>query len=127
MLPERVRAAARQQEREFRMSDIEALRAENEALRQRVEELEIELAEALHEADLDACHVAGLTAQIKALIAEGDACPNRAAHPLLARETYTHAQTGETVTKTRAFPLYREAFDAEAARLGIDSPEQFRA
>lgn len=108
-------------------SEIEALQAENEALRQRIEDLENDLAEALQEADLDACHIAGLTAQIKALIAEGEACPRSDAHPLLGRETYTHARTGEAISKTRAFPIYREAFDAEAHRLGIESPEQFRA
>lgn len=115
------------------MDDMEAaieraeLRAELAALRQEVETLRAELEEMHADADLEACHVAGLTAQLKALIAEGDACPNKAAHPLLVRTTYTHARTGEAITKTAAFPLYREAFDAEARRLGIENPEELRA
>lgn len=108
------------------MGELETLREENEALRAEIEDLRAEIEELTAEADLDACHVAGLTAQIRALIAEGDACPNKDAHPLLVREQYIHARTGETVTKTRAFPLYREAFDAEAERLGIENPEKIR-
>lgn len=108
------------------MDELEELRAENEALRAELEELRAEIEELNGDADIDSCHIAGLTAQIKALIAEGDACPNKDAHPLLVRETYTHARTGEQVTKTRAFPLYREAFDAEAERLGISNPEKIR-
>jgi hypothetical protein len=106
-------------ELEILQAEIEALKAENEELHREVEELHAE-------ADIESCHVAGLTAQIKALIAEGDACSNKAAHPLLERTQYVHARTGETVTKTRAFPLYREAFDAEAERLGIQHPEKVR-
>jgi hypothetical protein len=115
------------------MDDMEAaieraeLKAELAALRQEVETLRAELDEMHADADLEACHVAGLTAQLKALIAEGDACPKKESHPLLVRESYVHARTGETITKTRAFPLYREAFDAEARRLGIDDPEKLRA
>ncbi|KIL98952.1 hypothetical protein CCC_02402 [Paramagnetospirillum magnetotacticum MS-1] len=108
------------------LDEMEELRAENEALRAELEELRAEIEELQGEADLDACHVAGLTAQIRALIAEGDACPNKDAHPLLVRENYIHARTGEIVSKTRAFPLYREAFDTEAARLGIQNPEKIR-
>ncbi len=106
--------------------DLDELRADNEALRAELDDLRREVEELHYEADIDACHVAGLTAQLKALIAEGDACPNKAAHPLLERVQYTHARSGETVTKTRAFPLYREAFDAEAHRLGIECPEKIR-
>lgn len=108
------------------MGEVETLREENDALRAEIEELRAEIEELTAEADLDACHVAGLTAQIRALIAEGDSCPNKDSHPLLVREQYVHARTGETVTKTRAFPLYREAFDAEAERLGIENPEKIR-
>jgi hypothetical protein len=108
------------------MSELEELRAENDALRAEIEELRAEIEELHGDADLDACHIAGLTAQIRALIAEGDSCPAKDAHPLLVREQYKHARTGEMVTKTRAFPLYREAFDAEAERLGIENPEKIR-
>jgi hypothetical protein len=107
-------------------TEMEDLRAENEALKAEVEDLRQEIEELHADADIDACHVAGLTAQIKALIAEGDACSNKAAHPLLERAQYTHSRTGESVTKTKAFPLYREAFDAEADRLGIAHPEKIR-
>jgi cell division septum initiation protein DivIVA len=106
--------------------DYDEILAENEALKAELEELRAELEELRADADLDACHVAGLTAQIKALIAEGDACPDKSAHPLLERAQYTHSRTGELVTKTKAFPLYREAFDAEAHRLGIENPEKIR-
>lgn len=108
------------------MDDEDEFKAEIEALRAEIEDLKAEIEELHADADLDACHIAGLTAQIRALIAEGDACPNKDAHPLLVREQYTHARTGEAVTKTRAFPLYREAFDAEAERLGIENPEKIR-
>jgi predicted nuclease with TOPRIM domain len=108
------------------VDELEELRAENEALRAELEELRAEIEELNGDADIDSCHIAGLTAQIKALIAEGDACPNKDAHPLLVREKYTHARTGEVVTKTKAFPLYREAFDAEAERLGISNTEKIR-
>ncbi len=106
--------------------ELETLRAENEALKAEVEDLRHEVEELHADSDVDACHVAGLTAQIKALIAEGDACPNKDAHPLLERAQYIHSRTGETVTKTHAFPIYREAFDAEADRLGIAHPEKLR-
>ncbi|CAA7624701.1 hypothetical protein [Magnetospirillum sp. SS-4] len=108
------------------MNDVDILQAENDELRREIESLRQEVEDLHAEADIDACHVAGLTAQIKALIAEGDACPDKAAHPLLERTQYVHARTGETVTKTRAFPIYREAFDAEARRLGIEHPEKIR-
>lgn len=106
--------------------ELEELLAENEALKAEIEELKAEVEDLHAEADIDACHVAGLTAQIKALIAEGDSCSDKAAHPLLERTQYIHSRTGETVTKTRAFPIYREAFDAEADRLGIAHPEKIR-
>jgi hypothetical protein len=109
---------------EFELAD---LRAENERLKDEIEDLRRELDELRREADLDSCHAAGLGAQIKALIAEGDRCPNKAAHPLLERTTYTNAMTGEGMTKTRAYPLYREAFDAEARELGFEEPEGLRA
>jgi hypothetical protein len=96
------------------------LREEIAALRHEIEELRTE-------ADLDACHIAGLSAQIKALIAESEACPDKAAHPLVERAEYVHSRTGQTVIKTRALPLYRDAFDAEALSLGIDNPKQFRS
>ena len=108
------------------MDELDELRAENQALRAEIEELRAEIEDLHGDADLESCHIAGLTAQIKALITEGDACPNKDAHPLLVREKYTHARTGEVVTKTRAFPLYRAAFDAEAERLGIANPEKVR-
>lgn len=109
------------------MDDIEDMRAEIEALRAENEDLRHEIEGLQADADLDACHIAGLTAQIKALIAEGDACPSKDYHPLLVREQYVHARTGESLTKTRAFPLYREAFDAEAESLGIEHPEKLRS
>ena len=107
--------------------ELAELRAEIERLKEENEELRAELDDLRREADLDACHAAGLAAQIKALIAEGDACPNKAAHPLLVRGEYTNAMTGETMKKTAAYPLYRDAFDAEARELGFDSPENLRA
>ncbi len=107
--------------------ELTALREENEALRREVEELREEIEELRFEADLDACHAAGLSAQIKALIAEGDSCPNRAAHPLLERAEYTDARSGAAMRKTRAYPLYRQAFDAEAEECGIAEPERYRA
>jgi hypothetical protein len=106
--------------------DLEELRAENEALRAELAELRRDMEEQRYDSDVDSCHIAGLTAQLKALIAEGDACPNKAAHPLLERAEYIHSRTGEKVIKTRAYPLYREAFDAEAAELGIEHPEKIR-
>jgi hypothetical protein len=108
------------------MDELEILQAENDELRREIESLRQEVEDLHAEADIDACHVAGLTAQIKALIAEGDSCPNKVAHQLLERAQYIHARTGETVTKTRAFPIYREAFDTEARRLGIEHPEKIR-
>jgi hypothetical protein len=106
--------------------ELDELRAENAALKAEIEDLRLEIEDLHAEADIDICHVAGLTAQIKALIAEGDACPGKSAHPLLERAQYVHSRTGETVTKTKAFPIYREAFDAEADRLGIAHPEKIR-
>lgn len=96
-------------------------------LKEEIATLRLEIADLRTEADLDACHIAGLSAQIKALIAESEACSNKAAHPLVEKAEYVHSRTGQTVTKTRALPLYREAFDAEAASLGIDNPAQFRS
>lgn len=108
--------------------ELAELRAENDRLKEENEDLRRELDELRREADLDICHAAGLGAQIKALIAEGDSCPCKAtAHPLLERAQYTNAMTGETMTKTRAYPLYREAFDAEARDLGFEAPETLRA
>lgn len=97
------------------------------SLKEEIAVLRHEIADLRTEADLDACHIAGLSAQIKALIAESEACPNKAAHPLVERAEYVHSRTGQTVIKTRALPLYRQAFDAEAQSLGIDNPEQFRS
>jgi cell division septum initiation protein DivIVA len=107
--------------------ELAELRAEIERLKEENEDLRAEVDDLRREADLDACHIAGLAAQIKALIAEGDACPSKAAHPLLVRGEYTNAMTGEAMTKTAAYPLYREAFDAEARELGFESPENLRA
>lgn len=107
--------------------DIATLRAENERLRRENEELRAEIEELRLEADLDACHAAGLSAQLKALIAEGDACPHKEAHPLLERTVYTNHRTGQPMTKTRAYPLYRQGFDDEARELGVDEPERHRA
>jgi len=109
------------------MSDEFAdLLAENRRLTEEVEALRKEIADLHFEADLDACHAAGLAAQIKALIAEGDACPNKAAHPLLERADYVDDRTGAPMKKTRAYPLYRAAFDEEANAAGIVDPEQYR-
>ena len=110
-------------------TDVEMaeLRAENEQLRSEIDELRQELDALRREADLDACHAAGLSAQIRALIAEGDACPNRDAHPLLVRSVFVNAMTGAAMQKTMAFPLYREAFDATAREMGLDDPESLRA
>lgn len=100
---------------------------ENEELRRQIVELRREIEELHAEADLDGCHIAGLAAQIKALLAESEACPNKAAHPLVERAEYVDSRTGQTITKTRALPLYREAFDAEARNCGIETPEQHRS
>lgn len=100
---------------------------EVDALRQQIAELRKEIAELHQEADLDSCHIAGLSAQIKALLAESEACPDRAAHQLIERSDYRDSRTGETINKTKALPIYREAFDAEAKVCGIDHPERFRS
>ncbi|WP_255448602.1 hypothetical protein [Telmatospirillum sp. J64-1] len=107
-------------------AEIEALRAENERLREEVEALQQENDDLHFDADLDACHLAGLIAQARAVIAEGDACPNKAAHPLLERAEFINSRTGEKMIKTRSYPLFREGFDAEARELGIDDPEKYR-
>ena len=110
------------------MSDeLAQLRAENQELKDEIEALRAEIEELRFEADLDACHAAGLTAQAKAIIAEAEACPNKGAHPMLDKVEYVNARTGEPMTKTRSYPLYREAFDAEAAELGVAQPEKHRA
>jgi len=109
------------------MSDEFAeLLAENRRLTEEIEGLRQEIEDLRLEADLDACHAAGLSAQIKALIAEGDACPNKAAHPLLERADYIDDRSGAPMRKTRAYPLYRAAFDAEASAAGIADPERHR-
>jgi uncharacterized coiled-coil DUF342 family protein len=100
---------------------------ENEELRRQIVELRREIEELHAEADLDECHIAGLTAQIKALLAESEACPNKAAHPLVERAEYVDSRTGQTITKTKALPLYREAFDAAARNCGIEDPERHRS
>ena len=112
--------ATSEQARLMAEMETEELREEIAALRREIDDLRLE-------AVLDACHVAGLLAQIKALLAESEACPNKAAHPLIERAEYVDSRTGEPITKTRALPLYREAFDAEARSCGIDSPEQYRS
>jgi hypothetical protein len=108
-------------------ADILELRAENRRLREELAAVKAELEELRFEADLDACHAAGLSAQLKALIAEGDSCPNKAAHPLLERVSYVSDRTGEPMTKTRSYPLYRQAFDEEARECGIEDPSAHRA
>lgn len=100
--------------------EVARLQAENAQLREEIEVLHRELA-------VEACHAAGLSAQIQALIAESDACPDKSAHPLVERVEFTHSRTGEAMRKTRSYPLYRAAFDAEAEELGLDDPEQYRA
>lgn len=107
--------------------DIAALKQENERLRREIEELRAEIEELRLDADLDAAHAAGLSAQLRAIIAEGDACPNKAAHSLLERAQYTNDRTGEPMTKTRSYPLYRQAFDEECREAGIEDPERHRA
>ena len=107
--------------------ELARLREENDLLREEIVTLQAEIEVLRHEADLDSCHAVGLAAQTKAIIAEGDACSNKAAHPLLERVTYRDARNGETITRTRSYPLYREAFDAEAEACGIEDPERFRA
>ena len=109
------------------MADLARLREENEALREEIATLQAEIEILRHETDLDSCHAAGLAAQTRAIIAEGDACPNKAAHPLLERVAYIDSRNGETITRTRSYPLYRAAFDAEAEACGIEDPERFRA
>lgn len=106
--------------------ELAELRDENEALRREIVALKDEIEDLHFESDLDACHAAGLTAQLKALIAEGDACPDKAAHPLLERAAYTDCRSGQPMRKTRAYPLYREAFDAEALAAGIAEPHRYR-
>lgn len=106
--------------------EVAELRAEIGALRDQLAALEQELEELRFEAILDVCHASGLTAQIKALVAEGDACPNKKAHPLLDRVEYIDGRTGQPMTKTSAYPLYREAFDSEARASGIQDPEHLR-
>ncbi|HIJ62547.1 MAG TPA: hypothetical protein HPQ04_07640 [Rhodospirillaceae bacterium] len=100
---------------------------EIEELRELVASLRHEIEDLQTEAVLDACHIAGLAAEIKAMIAESEACPHKEAHPLVQRVEYTDSRTGQTITKTRALPLYRDAFDAEARSSGIDNPEHFRS
>lgn len=99
---------------------------ETDELIRQIAELRREVGELRLEADLDSCHIAGLTAQIAALIAESDACPDKAAHPLVERAEYIDSRTGETMIRTRALPLYRDAFDAEARECGIANPEKHR-
>ncbi|MBR9973644.1 hypothetical protein [Magnetospirillum sulfuroxidans] len=108
------------------MPELERLQAEIDELRQENEALRAEMDELRFEADLDACHAVGLSAQLRAIIAEGDACPNKAAHALLERAAFINDRTGEPMTKTRSYPLYREAFDAEAAECGIADPAKYR-
>jgi hypothetical protein len=100
---------------------------ESEQLRQEIAELRQEIEVLRAEADLDGCHIAGLSAQIKALLAESEACPHKTAHPLVEQDDYINSRTGEPMRKTRALPLYRAAFDAEAEACGIDHPEQYRS
>lgn len=109
------------------MTELERLRAELDELRQENAVLRAEIEEMRFESDLDACHAAGLSAQLRAIIAEGDSCPNKAAHQLLQRSEYVNDRTGEAMTKTRSYPLYRQAFDAEAAECGIVEPKRHRA
>ena len=108
-------------------TELPALMAADEiaGLRAEISALKSEIVDLRYEADIDACHIAGLTAQIKALIAESDACPTN--HPLVKRVQYTNSRSGQPITKTRAFPLYREAFDAEATERGIAHPEEIRS
>ncbi len=108
--------------------DQASLMAEMEmgALRREIAELRHEIEELRAEADLDSCHIAGLTAQIAALIVESEACPDKAAHPLVERAEYIDSRTGQPMIRTRALPLYREAFDAEARECGIAEPEKYR-
>ena len=100
--------------------EMDELRRENERLKSEIAELQTE-------SDLDACHIAGLTAQIKALIAESEACPSQNAHPLVQKESYIDSRSGKEIVKTRALPLYRAAFDAEAQERGIKEPELYRS
>ena len=100
---------------------------ESASLRQQIADLLQEIAALKAESDLDACHIAGLSAQIKALIGESEACAQVAAHPLVQKDTYTDSRSGRPISKTRALPLYRAAFDAEARARGILDPEPFRS
>jgi hypothetical protein len=109
------------------MTDIQRLQAEIAELREENDALKAELEEMRFEADLDACHAAGLSAQLRAIIAEADACSAAGAHPLLERAPFINDRTGETMTKTRSYPLYRQAFDAEAEEYGIENPKKYRA
>lgn len=110
-------------------NDQAALMAEmeNEQLRQEIADLRQEIETLRAEADLDGCHIAGLSAQIKALLAESEACPHKVAHPLVEQDDYVNSRTGEPMRKTRALPLYRAAFDEEADACGIANPEQYRS
>jgi hypothetical protein len=109
------------------LDELARLKAENEELREEITALKVEIETLNFEADLDACHAAGLSAQLKAIIAEGDACPNTAAHPLLERAPYVNDRTGQAMTKTRSYPLYRQAFDEAAHEAGIEQPRKHRA
>jgi hypothetical protein len=100
---------------------------ENDQLRQEIAELRQENDLLRAEADLDGCHIAGLSAQIKALLAESEACALKASHPLVEQDDYVNSRTGVAMRKTRALPLYRAAFDAEAEACGIDNPAQYRS
>jgi uncharacterized protein YigA (DUF484 family) len=109
-------------------NDQASLMAEMEldALRREIADLKREIDDLHNEADLDSCHIAGLSAQIKALLAESQACPHTEHHPLVQIAEYVDSRTGQTVSKTKALPLYREAFDEEARACGIEQPERYR-
>ncbi|HIJ37483.1 MAG TPA: hypothetical protein HPP80_01185 [Rhodospirillaceae bacterium] len=100
---------------------------EVDQLQSQIAELRREIDALRFEAALDACHIAGLSAQLKALIGESENCPNAAAHPLVERAEYIDSRTGLPIKKTKALPLYREAFDSEAINLDIRNPEQYRS